>query len=451
MNNDDLSIRFSNAAYATKDEVAKELNLNSVDDIWNHIISYRSSFNKKLSLRNINGTPLSVTMTPSIVEEINRIERKYLKCILQLNRLDPSDDVVVNLKIDQYKKCLNHIADKYNINVTDDFLNSLIKGELSTISPNEMVLANYYRSLKYIELTYINPINHDFLFNQYSLLTGIQLDDNPYRKENTKGNIEFEAIIPLMENMFNFNIHDDVSPLIKAIGSYYQILYCKPFDVYSEEIAILFAKYVMSHNDFESIGSLLNFESILFENKEEVDLILNEVNKTNDLTYLVSYFIKIFEKIIVDILDKITISSVSSIKEEYYQEERKTPRSIVRDSGSILINSQDYQNLSNNGSHQVNFERNVALPTLPLGLDESDANKIENHLIEAYPTLKKGQAFFYARHCTIGKYYTISQYKKLMNVAYETARTSMDNLVDLGFYRKEKLNNKFIYTPIARK
>lgn len=44
-----------------------------------------------------------------------------------------------------------------------------------------------------------------------------------------------------------------------------------------------------------------------------------------------------------------------------------------------------------------------------------------------------------------------AQYKKLLHCAYETARTSMDNLVELGFYRKEKLNNKFIYTPVSRR
>ena len=47
--------------------------------------------------------------------------------------------------------------------------------------------------------------------------------------------------------------------------------------------------------------------------------------------------------------------------------------------------------------------------------------------------------------------YTISQYKKCLNCAYETARTSMDGLVYLGFYSKEPLKNKYIYTPVKKK
>ena len=64
------------------------------------------------------------------------------------------------------------------------------------------------------------------------------------------------------------------------------------------------------------------------------------------------------------------------------------------------------------------------------------------------PSLSRSQAFFYARHCTLGMSYTISQFKKEVGCAYETARTSMDNLVNLGYYRKEMLRNKFIYTPV---
>ena len=98
----------------------------------------------------------------------------------------------------------------------------------------------------------------------------------------------------------------------------------------------------------------------------------------------------------------------------------------------------------------VNFERKVSLPTIPSGLDEHDASLIADHLLELCPTLKRGQAEFYARHCTIGKYYTIQQYKEFNNVAYETARTSMDNLALLEFYKKEKIRNKFVYTPVIR-
>ena len=66
------------------------------------------------------------------------------------------------------------------------------------------------------------------------------------------------------------------------------------------------------------------------------------------------------------------------------------------------------------------------------------------------PALKKGEAYFYARHCTMHMNYTIAQYKKALGCAYETARTSMDHLVKLHYYEKAPFKNKFVYTPIKK-
>ena len=65
--------------------------------------------------------------------------------------------------------------------------------------------------------------------------------------------------------------------------------------------------------------------------------------------------------------------------------------------------------------------------------------------------LKKKEAYFYARHCTLGMYYTIDQFKKATKCVYETARTSMEHLVELGYYKKAPAGKKFVYTPIKRK
>ena len=130
-NNDDLSIRFSNTVYATKQDVAKALNINAIDDIWNRIISYRSSFNKSLILRNIERTPYSVTLTPSINNKLNVIERKLTKAILKYSKLD-EDENKIQLRKEHYIRCLYWLANKYNISVTEEFLYSLIEGNLAT-------------------------------------------------------------------------------------------------------------------------------------------------------------------------------------------------------------------------------------------------------------------------------------------------------------------------------
>lgn len=100
----------------------------------------------------------------------------------------------------------------------------------------------------------------------------------------------------------------------------------------------------------------------------------------------------------------------------------------------------------------VNIQRHEqAMPTHIATIDEKDALKFEEYLLESDPMLRKTQAHFYARHCSLGKYYSIQQFKKCEKVVYETARTSMDMLAKLGYYKKEQIKNKFVYTPIERK
>jgi len=69
-------------------------------------------------------------------------------------------------------------------------------------------------------------------------------------------------------------------------------------------------------------------------------------------------------------------------------------------------------------------------------------------LVELYPNVKYTQALFYARHRTVGRFYTIGHFKDFLECAYETARTSMEFLTSIGLYRKEQLKNKFVYTPV---
>ena len=92
----------------------------------------------------------------------------------------------------------------------------------------------------------------------------------------------------------------------------------------------------------------------------------------------------------------------------------------------------------------------IAVSYIPPVLDERSACRLEEHLLELDPSMKRGEAHFYARHCTLGKRYTIQQYKRSIGCAYETARTSMDHLVAMGYYRKEMVKNKNVYTPIPR-
>ena len=82
--------------------------------------------------------------------------------------------------------------------------------------------------------------------------------------------------------------------------------------------------------------------------------------------------------------------------------------------------------------------------------NEKQVREMARFLLETHPTLRKGQALFFASHCTLGRYYAIQDYKKYNRCVYETARTSMDALASEGLYKKVQIKNKYLYTPIRQ-
>ena len=92
----------------------------------------------------------------------------------------------------------------------------------------------------------------------------------------------------------------------------------------------------------------------------------------------------------------------------------------------------------------------IAFSSIPEKIDEAKAKRLEEHLLELDTRLSKKQAYFYARHCTLGKYYSIEQYKKACKCVYETARKGMEELTIFGYYKKIKVRKKFLYTPVRK-
>jgi Fic family protein len=93
----------------------------------------------------------------------------------------------------------------------------------------------------------------------------------------------------------------------------------------------------------------------------------------------------------------------------------------------------------------------IALSTLPTSnLSDKELKEFARYIVETNPRIRKPQALFFASHSSLGRYYTIQDYKRTIRCAYETARTSMDNLAAEGFYQKLQIKNKFVYTPIKQ-
>ncbi len=460
MGNENLAFKYSNDIYATRKQVSQMLGISNIDKFWNDIISYRSHYTLSLNLRNIERMPINLVLSPKILDDLVAKERRLSKLMVKFGKLNDDDYVKYAVRNNQYNLILTNIAQKYHIDFSEGLLNLIIGGNASSLTPSQNILLNYFQALHHIETRFYDPIDEKLLRTLLGYLLPSN-DENIYRKEEIEDSSSriiidriysaapVERIVPMMNDLFDFlNNNNNCPALAKAIVAFYYVMMIKPFDFFSEEMATLLAKYVLAHNDFEEPSVLIDFECFINDYQEDVNYVMKEVNKTNDVTYLLTFMLDKITEHIDNMSSSIEVSNSKSIEKEFFKNEldKSEPKEKNEKKHVEVVESQE------DLLHNVDYEVRVALPKLPIGLDERNANAIAEHLLEMKPNLKRGEAQFYARHCTIGKYYTIQQYKEMNECAYETARTSMDNLVSEGFYQKEMIKNKkYVYTPIPRK
>ncbi len=460
----DLGVRFTEEKYATKIEVQKDLQISLVDNIWSNILAYRNNFNRSLIIRSIEGNQLNFCYSPGISDNVNQVDFKIIRLLGEAGRILNSNDAK-SFKLNSYINNLRYLSKEYKLDVTDSYLRSIINGDLKDISNSYKILPSYFNALQYVEKAYVNPVNEDFLAEIYSRIIDTDELVSFYRttEDRSKDNrvlidriytaAPTGAIEGMMDSLFDFIEKSTLSLVTKAIVTYYYINYVKPFPSYNDEIAVLMMKAVLAHNDIGQTAVLMPLEKFLVEYLEENAKNCVEVQKTSDITYFINFALRVVSGVAQDLLDQIAAFSVQVIRNDYYrlddEPEEVKPQEEPQQQ-ELEENAEEIESTRPQTQAQVEVPQ-LAVAYIPPILDEKEATRLEQDLLESDPSLKKGEAHFYARHCTMNKRYTIAQYKKSLGCAYETARTSMEHLVTLGYYRKEQIKNKFIYTPVLRR
>ncbi len=498
MASNELAIRFTEGKYATKNEVAKELRMSMIDNIWDNILKYRSDFTRFLPIKSIEKNQLVVCFCPSINSLVNSADMKLIRLMREYSHIGAQSGELKRFEDEALIKCLKHVAVKHELDVTDAYLRSLVRGDIRETSPSVKILARYLDALNYIKRSFINNTDVDFLAELYQRLLGTTeltefyrtVDESRYENRVLIDRIYTSApavlIDKMMESLFNFIASSSLSAATKAAITYYYINYIRPFPQFSDEIALLMAKAILAHSDLGEVGALIPIESLLCENQEEITRIFLEVQKTWDTTYFVNFALKQFDNKCDELLDFIVKLKTEGVRNEFYgadvekaptatYTEQKTlfdlanePEIVAQPTPVVEIKPEPQRVEQSKTVEQKPVEQpkaeiavelppqqpvqeQIAVSYIPPALDEKQALRLEQHLLELDPSLRKHEARFYARHCTLGKSYTIAQYKRMIGCVYETARTAMDHLVELGYYRKDSSNKKFIYTPIPRK
>lgn len=469
----EVGIKFTEEKYATKEEVKAAYNMSMIDDIWAKVISYRNNFSHQLGLFNIDNVPLYFVMTKTLQTKVSSIERKLSKILVRYFAL--SEVEKANLKDELYIKFFAEIASSNNFEASRDMLLHVIHKDISAFPANYTPLFYYSNTLDYFTLHRFDPFDARLISHVNKKLGGEEVNDVPtlqpsyrqteietshyYQNDYIYKAAPIEQLPTLIQSLNDFAAREDISPLVRALTALFYVDYIKPFEYLNEETSALFAKLILAKSDYEEAGFFPLLEVIAFDNSKKAKEIKELTQKTYDLTYFINHYISIIESDIEDIAFIINKIEAEAVDNELHAVSNYNYEEVDNDSREEKVYTNAVENTPVKEEHlppttlptSLVGKSEVALPVFPSGIEEGAIDSIVTNLLEVYPYLKKTQAHFYATHCTIGKHYTIAQFRQEEDVAYETARTSMDFLADQGFYSKTQVRNKFVYSPIPRR
>lgn len=473
--------RFSNEEYLTRNQVARALGTTLIDDIWKDVITYRQAFMTTINLRTVERNRLNIVLTPKINDRINQLDRRLYRIQVRINELSLTPQHQEPIKYLLYRDVLKTVAAAYDITFNDNIVRELLENTSSVLSPREMFLYDYYHGLNTVTNDKNRPFDEALLAQVGALFNAPPLSTYIYRTTEDKSAKQISVINNIVHHMPVNQIKDAINDFYKfmsdnqlpvIVGSaliLFYLDYIKPFEVHSEIIAVLLAKAYLAKSELSLLAPYINFELILAKYKDSVSDIFNETRKNYDLTYFISLLINILNESLTEVENHLTYVATHELisEKEVYDEpeevkeeaptdlfsyakvaerESRAPAPVFTPKPGAVVLPREESGVA----HITSEEANLGVGELPKTLSENDILRLERHLRETDPSLSRAETYYFARHCTLGKYYTINDFKEVTGCAYETARTSMDHLANSGYYRKEKFKNKFIYTPTKK-
>ncbi len=473
MSNTNLAIRFTDEVYASRQMVARELGTNLIDSIWKQILDYRKGSSVSLSLYDVNKVPFSLTLTDAVKESCRHLFEKITNANDEFLALQNGIIGKEVLCSDMLKISLKYLAHFKGIIVNDIGLNNILKEENSNLLYEPLV--SYLNALEQLKEYKSDKIDENLLAFYLEALSGHRELSFFYRNKEIESpsqkvliNREYNGapvslIEPLMNSLFAF-INDERNDLVvRIVSSLFMVNYIKPFEKYNEEIAVLIAKSLLCKYKNSEFVSVLPLEVVLYESKDCLNTASKETQRNHDLTYYLNEIIRLFEDVTSSFNNRLVQLTHDSLAEEYF-DKGVTPSKKVEEKKEVFVNKESFvetpikkEEATPVSNKEVKKEKVEIANNEPMvnvhkfeELDEKALNRAATDLLESDPNLRPSQAHFYVRHCTLGKYYTIQQFKKCEKVVYETARTSMEYLARAGYYRREQVKNKFVYTPISK-
>lgn len=474
---------FTDDVYATPRMIRAEVGMSLIDGIWSDVLAYRKPFKKVVPyLKRMDGSAFHATFT-------EKIEGKLQEARAKIAAIDESyrqaAESGASAKQDADKKlsyaCLRHLSNHLVPMVNEFSLLSILSGTFHDEDKRLSAYPSYLNLLRTLPGNFAGDYE-DFL-DSCSFALG--MGENLYRADKrnrfsyayysswTYGDgVNSDEIGGFLDNLYNLLL-SEYDPLLKSLFAIFYLDFVRPFAANEDMLSAIIAKQALkaiAPNCYQ----YLPVEGILLQSADYTDR-AKQAASEGDITYCLLFLLDRLSKNLEEM--GITLSQIeaapkleeaSPAVEAPKEEEAKTPPPSEEPGEAITeaepaveaeppeAKKKEVEELKPKRV-EAKVERIASIGTEEFGLSamtppkstfsEKEIKQLARYIEETHPLLRKPQAAFYASHCSIGRYYTISDYKSCAKCAYETARTSMDRLAEEGLYKKLKLKNKYVYTP----
>ncbi len=489
---------YTDSSYLTRRELKIALGTSLIDNIWRSIEGYRQEYSKRLRLKTVSQLPITVTYTQALSNKFQNFWTKLSYLMMTYGRLGtsgPEKDAA-----DRYAELilLKSAARLESKLASELALKAMSTGMYRDDNPELRAIFGYHKALRDLEQNFTDPVDENLLGKFYGEICAGEELTSFYRVFEPKAVLNSRTIggayecapakkiEECLDELWSFLQYDNASPVVKAFATLYMVHFIRPFDAHNDLVASLMAKAVLAGNNLGESMVLLPLENVLFVSEKLKD-IMQETQSSGDLTYFICYAIDTLNPLLDAMLNQFNEISRLAIKKEAVETPAPKPEPVkpaepievapkgetpelvevepspekipepvvekaVEETPAPAAKEEVKEQPKPKKAEPIREEEQgeVALARPREALNEREVRETARYLLETVPSLRRNQAYFFASHCTLGRYYTIQDYKKATRCAYETARTSMDALARNGFYKKLQIKNKFVYTPIKQ-
>ena len=330
-----LALESTDLDYLDKAGLSRKMGVFSINDFWQDIINYRKDFRKNLPLKLLNGYYLSLTVTPTLLGKWKNIDEALKETIHSLGT-ELSEKARKEARKSLFLPSLKAIKELEGVEISELSLKAMINGTYFESNPNHKILLGYLNCLdSYSEKT---PIVADDNFLAEALmklrdeveLTSFYREGNDFDRKRPSYMSFIQEKAPngyvedYMEPFIDF-LHKSSYPTIVSLSAilFYMPL-VSPFENRNLSMTALMAKEYFAYH-FGKEAFYLPLERLLLNDSVFASASKN-VRSSGDLTYLVNYFEKSVEKMLVETREAINNAKIAVYSPEYNQlseEEKK--------------------------------------------------------------------------------------------------------------------------------